>query len=679
MIFVAVDIGGTFTDLIGFDDEKGAFLQAKSLTTPAELGQGVIDCIRQSGVAPGAIAELIHGSTIAINTLIERKGAKTGLVVTRGTRDVYIIGRGNRPESYNLFFHKHRPLVSRQLTREVAERVLSSGEVDAPLQKASVVEACKALKATGVEAVAVCFLHSYANPEHERIAGAMIRKAMPDVYLSLSHDILREYREFERMSTTVVNAYIGPKVGGYVKRLRSSLGGIGFKGDLSIMRSNGGVMTPDVATERPAAMMESGPVGGIIASARVGQQLGFSNVISFDMGGTTAKASLIRAGEPTLAPGYYVGGYASGHPVMLPMIDVVEVGAGGGSIAWRDDVGALKVGPQSAGADPGPICYSGGGTEPTITDANVVLGRLDPDNFLGGTMKLDAEGARRGIEEKVARPLKLDTVVAAQAIVEIAIAKMSLAVREVSVAKGYDPRDFALVASGGAGPLHVCAIARELFVPTVIVPLFPSHFSALGMLLADERHDFIRTVYSDLASADFAKLVAVHDEMVADARSSLRHGKDARYEIRLDIRYVGQEFTLSVPVELAQLKRGDRKAIRTAFDQLYEQRYAHHSPEEPVEMVNIRLSAIGKRPSLAFPSLASGGTATPSGERQAYFTSASKPLSAKVYRRDHLGAGARIAGPALIQEHGTTTVLFENDACQVAASGELIVEVGGGR
>jgi N-methylhydantoinase A len=677
VIFVAVDIGGTFTDLIGFDDEAGAFLQAKSLTTPAELGQGVIDCIRQSGVKPGAIVELIHGSTIAINTLIERKGAKTGLVVTRGTRDVYIIGRGNRPESYNLFFHKHRPLVSRALTREVEERLLSTGEVDRPLQKASVAAACKALKEAGVEAVAVCLLHSYANPEHERIAGTMIRKALPDVYLSLSHEILREYREFERMSTTVVNAYIGPKVGGYVKSLRSSLGGIGFDGDLSIMRSNGGVMTPDVATERPAAMMESGPVGGIIASARVGQQLGFPNVISFDMGGTTAKASLIRAGEPTLAPGYYVGGYASGHPVMLPMIDVVEVGAGGGSIAWRDDVGALKVGPHSAGADPGPICYRGGGNEPTITDANVVLGRLDPDNFLGGTMKLDAQAARRGIEDKVARPLKLDAVAAAQAIVEIAIAKMSLAVREVSVAKGYDPRDFALVASGGAGPLHVCAIARELFVPTVIVPLFPSHFSALGMLLADERHDFIRTVYSDLANVDFANLVSIHDEMVAGARASLRHGKDARHEIRLDLRYVGQEFTLSVPVELAQLKKGDRKGIRTAFDELYEQRYAHHSPEEPVEMVNIRLGAIGKRPSLSFPSLAPLGTAAPAAERQVYFSSAQKPLAAKVYRRDRLGAGARIAGPALIQEHGTTTVLFENDTCEVAPSGELIIQVGG--
>jgi N-methylhydantoinase A len=676
MIFVAVDIGGTFTDLIGFDDEAQAFVQAKSLTTPSELTQGVINCLRESGIDAGKIDELIHGSTTAINTLIERKGAKTALVVTRGTRDVYIIGRGNRPEAYNLFFHRHKPLVSRRNTLEVAERLLADGTVHEPLKKSSVAAACKALKDEGVEAVAVCFLHAYANPEHERIAGAMIRKAMPDVYLSLSHDILREYREFERMSTTVVNAYIGPKVGGYVQNLKSSLGGIGFKGDLSIMRSNGGVMTPEVATERPVAMMESGPVGGIIASAQVGLALGFKNVISFDMGGTTAKASLIRDGEPTLAPGYYVGGYASGHPVMLPMIDVVEVGAGGGSIAWRDDIGALKVGPQSAGADPGPICYRGGGTEPTITDANVVLGRLDPDNFLGGTMKLDADGARRGIKEKIADPLKLDTIAAAQAIVDIAVNKMSLAVREVSVAKGYDPRDFALVASGGAGPLHVCAIARELYIPTVIVPLFPSHFSALGMLLADERHDFTRTVYSDLASVDFGKLVTVHNEMVAEAKSGLRHGKDAQYQVNLDIRYVGQEFTLSVPIDLAQLKRGDRTGIRTAFDALYEQRYAHHSPDEPVEMVNIRLGAIGKRPKLSFPSLGAAGAAHPAGERAVYLSSAKEARTAKFYRREQLGAGAQIAGPALIQEHGTVTVLFENDTCKVAASGEMIITIG---
>jgi len=679
MIVVAIDIGGTFTDLVGFDAKAGRFIEAKSLTTPAELTQGILDCIRKSGLDPAAIEELIHGSTIAINTLIERKGAKTGLIVTRGTRDVYVIGRGNRPESYNLFFHRHEPLVPRHLTREVEERVMGSGEVYRPLNKASITEACRALAAEGVEAVAVCLLHSYANPDHERIAGAMASEALPDAYLSLSHEILREYREFERTSTTVVNAYIGPKVGGYVKSLKSSLGKVGFDGELSIMRSNGGVMTPEVATERPVAMMESGPVGGIIASARVGEKLGFANVISFDMGGTTAKTSLVRDGEPTLAPGYYVGGYASGHPVMLPMIDVVEVGAGGGSIAWTDDVGALKVGPHSAGADPGPICYRGGGTEPTITDANVVLGRLDPRNFLGGQMVLDADGARAGIEAKIARPLRMDTVAAAQAIVEIAISKMSLAVREVSVEKGYDPRDFVLVASGGAGPLHVCAIARELHIPKVIVPLFPSHFSALGMLLADERHDYIRTFYCDLASVDFAALKSVHDEMANEAKKSLRHAAKAEWQIELDLRYVGQEFTLAVPVSLDLIKRGDRHKIRSAFDALYEHRYAHHSPDEPVEMVNIRLAAIGKRPKLKFPRLAPHRTAKASRRRDVYLADPYRPVSCPIYQRGELGAGSRIKGPALIEEHGTTTVLFEQDKCVVVPSGELLIDIGGAK
>ncbi|HUC50104.1 MAG TPA: hydantoinase/oxoprolinase family protein [Xanthobacteraceae bacterium] len=678
MIAVAIDIGGTFTDLIGFDDKAGRFVDAKSLTTPHNLVQGIIDCLDKSGLEVGAVDELIHGSTIAINTLIERTGAKTALVVTSGTRDVYIIGRGNRPEAYNLLFHRHRPLVPRQLTREVAERVLASGAVDTPLDGARVEQVAKALAAEGVEAVAVCFLHSYINPEHERAAGAIIRAALPDAYLSLSHEILREYREFERTSTTVVNAYIGRKVGGYVRVLKSKLEGIGFAGNLSIMRSNGGVMTPEVAQERPVAMMESGPVGGIIASAKIGQKLGYRNVISFDMGGTTAKASLIRDAEPTMAPGYYVGGYASGHPVMVPMIDVVEIGAGGGSIAWRDEIGALKVGPQSAGADPGPICYRGGGTEPTITDANVVLGRLDPNNFLGGTMKLDADGARRGVEDKIGTPLGMKAAEAAQAIIDIAVNKMSLCVREVSVEKGYDPRDFVIFASGGAGPLHVLAIARELHIPTVIVPLFPSHFSALGMLLADERHDFIRTYYSDLASADFSKLVDVHDEMVTQAQGGLRHGKGAERQVHLDLRYTGQEFTLSVPVTLAQLKKGDHRAIRKAFDALYEQRYAHHSPDEPVEMVNIRLALVGKRPKLTFPKKRGGKRPLPR-RRPVHLGKADKPVACPVYARETLPAGFRIAGPALIEEHGTTTVLYAGDRCRVAPSGELIIAVGGSR
>jgi N-methylhydantoinase A len=402
------------------------------------------------------------------------------------------------------------------------------------------------------------------------------------------------------------------------------------------------------------------------------------DVISFDMGGTTAKASLIRDGQPNMAPGYYVGGYASGHPVMIPLIDIVEVGAGGGSIAWRDEVGALKVGPQSAGADPGPIAYRGGGTAPTITDANVVLGRIDPDNFLGGEMRLDEAAARRGIEAQIAGPLGMDTIAAALAIVEIANAKMSLAVREVSVAKGFDPRQFAMVASGGAGPLHVMAIARELHIPTVIVPLFPSHFSALGMLLADERHDFVRTFYADLAGADFARLLAVRDEMVAEAGAALRYAKDAVPRVDLDIRYVGQEFTLPVPVERDVLAGADRAKIRAAFDALYQQRYAHHAPDEPVEIVNIRVALVGPRTRTTFPELPAAGPAQPTRHRAVTFTDPSKPVSCPVFARAGLGAGATVTGPALIQEHGTTTVLFAGDRCTVSPSGELVIAVGGG-
>ena len=679
MIVVAIDIGGTFTDVVGFDDKAGRFVEAKSLTTPHELTQGVFDCIRKSGIAAASIDELIHGSTIAINTLIERSGAKTGLIVTSGTRNVYIIGRGNRPEAYNLFFHRHRPLVPRHLTREIEERLLSSGEIFRPLNKASVTEACRALAAAGVEAVAVCLLHSYVDPAHERIAGAMVSAALPHAYLSLSHDILREYREFERLSTTVVNAYIGPKVGGYVRNLKSRLSEVGFAGELSIMRSNGGVMPPEVAMARPVAMMESGPVGGIIASARVGEKLGFADVISFDMGGTTAKTSLVRDGEPTLAPGYYVGGYASGHPVMLPMIDVVEVGAGGGSIAWTDDVGALKVGPQSAGADPGPICYRGGGTEPTITDANVVLGRLDPKNFLGGEIVLDAEGARAGIERKIAQPLADG--------------------HGRGGAGDHRDRDFQNVARGarsvggkGLRSARFCAgrlrrrrpAARlrhraRLHIPKVIVPLFPSHFSALGMLLADERHDFIRTFYCDLASLDFKALNAVHDEMTSEAKKSLRHSRNAQWQIALDLRYVGQEFTLSVPVSREAIKKGERQKIRAAFDALYEHRYAHQSPDEPVEMVNIRLAAVGKRPQLRFPRLGRRAAAKASRRRDVYLDDPHKPVACPIYQRGELGSGARLKGPALIEEHGTTTVLFEQDRCTVAPSGELIIDVGGAR
>jgi N-methylhydantoinase A len=673
---VAVDIGGTFTDLIAFEERSGRIQQAKSLTTPRDPVEGIFDCLQKAGLDAQSLDQLIHGSTIAINTLIERKGATVGLLVTRGTRDVYLIGRGNRPEAYNLFFHRPQPLVPRRRILEVAERMYASGEVREPLNGESVRAACAALAKDSVDAVAVCFLHSYANPEHERLAGKIVEEMLPGRYVSLSHEILREYREYERTSTTVVNAYIGPKVGGYVRNLEAQLGSRGFRGEVAIMQSNGGVMTPGAAVRRPVMMMESGPVGGIIASAEIGRSLGYNNVVSFDMGGTTAKASLVRAGEPTMSEGYYVGGYASGHPVMMPVVDVVEVGAGGGSIAWIDEVGALKVGPQSSGADPGPIAYARGGQEPTITDANVILGRIGVSDFLGGEMRLDCDGAIRGIKNRVSVPLNMDVTTAARSIVQIAVAKMSLAVREVSVEKGYDPRDFVLVASGGAGPLHAVSVARELHIPTVIVPRFPAHFSALGMLMADERHDFARTFYCDLQDADFPALLKIHTEMVEESRRLLTPGIRATHQLLLDLRYVGQEFTLSVPVTVPQLEAGNPAPIRAAFDALHEQRYAHHSATERVEMINVRLVAFGQRTKLALPPLHSGGRASPKEMRLVHFDERDGEVSCPVYLRDSLAPGARFSGPALVSEYGSTTVLFPGDDLAVARTGELVITLG---
>ncbi len=679
MTLLAVDIGGTFTDLMAFDEKSQEFYQGKSLSTPKDLAQGIIDCITKSELAIADAQDLIHGTTQAINTLIERKGAKTALLVTQGTRDVYKIGRGNRPESYNLMFQRHRPLVSRQLTYEVSERMIAGGSVLKAVEPAQIEELCTYLKENEVEAVAVCFLHSYANPAHEKEVGAIIKRLLPDVYVSLSHEIMREYREFERTSTTVVNAYIGPRMSGYVHSLEDRLKKIGFTGELSIMQSNGGVMTPQVAVEKPVTMMESGPVGGIIASAEIGRSLGYENVISFDMGGTTAKASLILEGQASMAEGYYVGGYASGDPVMAPVVDVVEVGAGGGSIAWIDEVGALKVGPQSSSADPGPICYGNGGKEPTITDANVILGRVGAADFLGGEMKLDLAAAIAGTDKNISSKLNMDTNAVAAAIIDISVTKMSLAVREVSVEKGYDPRDFAMVASGGAGPLHAVQIAKELHIPTVIIPRFPAHFSALGMLMADERQDFIRTYLKNMEEVNFAELIEIHHEMMEQAKRDLKLSDTMEYQIKLDLRYVGQEFTLSIPVDFEQFEKGDVTGIREAYDDMHEHRYAHHAADEPVEMVNYRLIAMGKRPTLKLPDVSGETVSTEPVRRPVYYEDTSKAVDSPVYNRADLRPGDKFSGPALVQEYASTTVIFSDDECVVADTGELIISVGVGK
>ena len=672
LLYVAVDIGGTFTDLVAFDDVEGRLYHAKRLTTHDHLVNGILDCIDNSGLALNDVTQLIHGSTVAINTLIERQGARTALLVTKGTRDVYAIGRGNRPDAYNLFFARPKPLAPRAAIFEVDERLIAGGAVARPLVADEIKAIARQIKAEGYEAVAVCFLHSYANTAHEEAAGAILARELAGPYISLSHKIMREYREYERISTTAVNAYIGPKISGYVGSLEAALHRHGFNGELSIMQSNGGVMSPEVAAIRPVMMMESGPVGGIIACAQIAGRLGYPNSISFDMGGTTAKASLVKDYVPSMTEGYYVGGYQSGDPVMIPVVDIVEVGAGGGSIAWIDDVGALKVGPRSAGSSPGPICYGLGGQEPTITDANVILGRLDPSGFLGGDMRLDADAARKGIACRIAAPLKMEPETAARAIIAIAVATMSLAVRQVSVERGYDPRDFALVASGGAGPLHAVAIARELRIPVVVIPWFPSHFSALGMLMADERHDIVRTYPAALETLNFSRLAAVITELASDLKGMTRTNA-IDIDLLMDLRYVGQEFSLSVTVSREQIVHGDRAGIRRAFDELHKSRYEHNATDEPVEMMNIRLVARAPR---AKPTMPKPGTETLR-PRQAWVSMMQgPPVLCHVVDRGSLKAGESFNGPALIQEYGSTTVLYENDRCDVAPTGELIITLG---
>jgi N-methylhydantoinase A len=678
---VAVDIGGTFTDLVAFDSRTGRITHSKSLTTPRDLPQGVWDCFHKGAIAPKAAANVVHGSTIAINIAIEEQGAKTALVVTRGTRDVYKIGRQNRPQAYNFSFVRPVPLVPRSRTFEVHERLSARGDRLVELAADEAESVAARVRESGAEAVAVCFLHSYLDPVHEVEMGRYLRAALGSAYISLSHEIVREYREYERTSTTVMNAYIGPKTSRYVGQMRERLAADEFSGRFLIMQSNGGVMSPDAAAKVPVAMMESGPVGGVIAAGRVGAQLGYDNLITFDMGGTTAKTSLIKDREISIAQGYHIGGYASGHPVMFPVVDIVEVGAGGGSIAWIDEVGALKIGPRSAGSDPGPICYRRGGTKPTVTDANVVLGRIGAHSFLGGEMPLDAEAARRGLERELCGPLDMDPIAVALGIVKIAVAKMSLAVRGVSVERGYDPRDFALVAIGGAGPLHAVEIARELQIPTVIVPNLPAHFSALGMLMADVRQDYVRTYYRRLLDADYPELAAIYAELARAGDETLdRAGVSAEvrsFQHWMDLRYVGQEFWLQVPVSEAQIRERDGESIRRRFTEIHDHRFGHAAPDEPLELVNLRLTAIGARPKIRFPRLTDRDTGAHAGWRPIHLDGAAAPTSCAVYRREELAPGVEVEGPAVVEEYASTTVLFARDRLRVAPTGELIISVAG--
>jgi N-methylhydantoinase A len=681
-IRLSADVGGTFTDVAAFDETTGALRLGKTLTTPARLVAGIEGGVAKAGAQFRAARLFLHGTTIAVNTILERTGATCALVTTQGFRDIYEIGRVNRPESYNLFFRRHEPLIERDLRYEIRERMDAQGKVLIKLDEDEVRAAAAAAVRAGTQAIAILFLHSYRNPAHEQRAKAIIAESHPHVFVTASHELSQEYREFERTSTAAANAYVGPRVRRYLGEMGEHLAAAGFGGEFLIVQSTGGLFGVEEAQSACIRMLESGPAAGVIGTKALCDSIALEHAIAFDMGGTTAKAGVIHDGAVLMTGGALIGGYATGLPVQMPMIDIQEVGTGGGSIA-RVEMGALHVGPESAGAQPGPVCYGQGGTEPTVTDANLVLGRLGADRFLGGEMRLDLAGAERALAERVAGPLGLDLTAAADGILRIATTKMSHMVRWVTTERGLDAADFTLVAYGGAGPLHAAMVARELRIAKVVIPHAPGHFSAYGMLVADLRRDFVKTWFTPLAEASFAAMETIYAEMEQRGRAAVRRSGVAVSGIAVqraaDMRYVGQEHAVTVELAAELFAAEDRDAIKRRFDAVHERRYGYSAPGEKAEIVSLRSAITGLMRKPKFEPIAAGRSEPPDqafrGTRTVYFAEAGRRVDTPTYDRAALLAKNRIAGPALIEEYASTTVVHPGDVLTVDAFGDLVIDI----
>jgi N-methylhydantoinase A len=682
-IRLAADIGGTFTDIAVFDEHTGALSFGKTLSTPQRLVDGIDKGVEKAGSDFRSAGLFLHGSTVAINTILERTGARTALLITEGFRDIYEIGRINRPDAYNLFFRKHVPLVERALRFEVKERVLADGEIERPLDEDEIAALGEQLEKLGIEACAILFLNCYARADHEARAKAILEKRHPAMFVSASHELSQEYREFERCSTVAANAYVGPKVRRYVGEIDEHIRQAGFTGSFLVVQSTGGLYEVAQAQTQCVRMLESGPAAGVIGTQALCRTLGIDNAIAFDMGGTTAKAGVIYKGEPLTTGAALIGGYDQALPVQIAMMDIFEVGTGGGSIA-RVVEGGLRVGPQSAGASPGPACYGLGGTEPTVTDANLMLGRLGADRFLGGEMPLDGKAAEAALVH-VAEPLGMDATAVADGILRIAATAMSYAVKGVTTERGFDAGDFALVAYGGAGPLHAVEVAREIGIRKVIIPGAPGVFSAFGMLFSDLRYDYVRTFPTRLEEAPFEKIEALYTTLEDEGRAAIATAsvKPQKVTIRraADMRYVGQEHAVTVEVPLAVFKKRDRDEIKRLFDAMHELRYGTSAPQERAEIVSLRSTVTGVMRKPPQATIHEGQRKPPAaalnGKRPVFFGTGFVPTP--TLRRAELLAGNRINGPALIEEHASTTVLMPGDACEVDAYGNLVIAVGGAR
>lgn len=675
---LAIDTGGTHTDLVLVGLKGNHIWALKVPTTPAAPLQGILHGIERitalAGVDPLEIDELVYGTTIVTNMLVQQEPVALGLITTRGFRDVLEIGRAYRTGNiYDIQMERRPPLVRRDLRLEVDERINFRGEVLTSLDEAGCRAIVQSLRARGVDSIAVSLLHSYINPAHEQRVRDIIVEAHPDAHVSLSSDVNPVFREYERTSTTVVNAYVMPRMVQHLDEFATCTSERGITSQLYTMQANGGRASFTTAREQPVNITNSGPVAGVIAGTHIARLAGFPNVITLDMGGTSCDVGLIENGEPKFALESEVAGY----PVQIKTVDLSIVGAGGGSIAWIDQGGGLRVGPQSAGADPGPVCYRRGGQKPTVTDAHVITGRIDPDYFLGGDVQLDIEAARAAIDQQIARPLNMDVLDAALGIIRVANAAMIRAVKLITVERGHDPRDFALMAFGGAGPLHASQLADELEIPVVIVPRFPGNTSALGLVIADVRHDYVATRVQNVEDAQVAEMEVTFRQLESQANAQLERENIPASQRRLtrscDMRYFGQAYELSVTVDEPLTSHDSLLRLSSTFHALHRRTYGHAMEGDPVEVVNYRVTAAGlkDKPELKGLPDTDAGPLAKKDQREVYFAAGCLPTS--VYERRQMAAGIPLQGPAVIEQLGSTTILQPGQVARADRFGNLIM------
>ncbi|MGW3564184.1 hydantoinase/oxoprolinase family protein [Streptomyces sp. NPDC000941] len=675
---VAMDIGGTFTDVVAYDETRGTYVAAKAPTTPGDLAEGVFAALGRAVADPAAISFFVHGTTQGLNALLERKGARVLLLMSEGMRDVYSIARGNRDRMFDLHYRKPVPLVARQATAEAGGRLDWRGEELRPLDEAAVREAARRARAERFAAVAVSFLFSYVNPAHELRAGEILAQELgDDVMVVLSHQVAGEWREYERTSSAVLDAYTGPVVRRYLGRIEERFAERGLGVPVQVMQSSGGVVNAAFARRNPLQTLLSGPVGGTMGGVRAAALLHRPHAICVDMGGTSFDVSLVLDGRPDISN----EGSADGFPVLMPLVNLHTIGAGGGSVAYAEG-GGLRVGPESAGAVPGPACYGRGGTRPTVTDANAVLGRVDPEWFAGGQMTLDIAAAHRAVGE-LAGQLGLSTLELANGICEVANAKMAQAIRTLTVEHGLEPAQFTLLAFGGAGPMHAVDIARELGVEEVVIPRFPGAFSAWGMLGSEVRRDFTRQFFTPGDTLDGAAMADGLGGLAGEALDALGeqgvHTDRRRVEHAVDMRYEGQDYTLTVPLEAADepLREDFLTRVADRFATLHERRYGHAMPGAPVEFVALRTTALGALPDTAAAPYAARPGEDPWAGRVGPVVFGDMSYETPVLRREHLAAGDQFAGPAIVVEATSTTVVPPDATVTVDAGGFLVIKLGG--